>query len=478
MKRTFIIVISVVVVVAGIFGYLNYKSNQTAQAFLEDLQTVDAEMGSLVATVGATGTVRSNQSAVLTWETSGIVGDLFSSLGLTVIQGDRLAELVKTSLPQNVILAQTDLINAEKALDDLDDGFDALALAKALETVAGLEQSVYDARQYLYNVQAVPAQKDIDQAESTLVLAKDKLDKAQENWDKYEDSGNDVLVATMQGNLASAKTDHVNALYRYNSLIGGSVRVDVDKAQADLDLYEAQLENAKVDYDLLLAGPTEGDVSGAEARVAAAQSTLDMAFIEAPFSGTITVSETKSGDLVNAGTSAFRLDDLTHLLVDVEISEVDINRIQEDQEVVLTFDAILATEYKGNVIEVSKVGNSNQGLVTFNVTIELIDKDDQVKPGMTSGVNIIVSQLEDVLLIPNRAVRVEDGNRVVYIFDEDAAGSIRTVEVELGVSSDMYSQIIGGELNAGDTIILNPPTNFFDNAPGGGGPFGGPGGGF
>ncbi|MBT3241042.1 MAG: efflux RND transporter periplasmic adaptor subunit [Chloroflexi bacterium] len=477
MKKTIIIIVVVLVVVASIWGFLNYQSNQSSQALLDELQTVEAEKGSLVATVGATGTVRSNQSAVLTWKTSGIVGEIFSSIGQTANQGDLLAELLKTSLPQNVILAQSDLINAEKALENLGEGFDALALAQAIETVAGLEKSVLDATQHLYNVQAPPTQKDIDQAESTLVLAEDRLDRAQSDWDKWEDAGNVVLVATMQGNLAEAKTSYNNALYRYNSLIGGSMRVDVDKAKADVALYEAQLEDAKLDYDVLLAGPTEGDRVGAQARVDAAQSTLDMAFIEAPFTGTITSSEIKSGDLVSAGTPAFRIDDLSHLLVDVEISEVDINRIQEDQDVVLTFDAILATEYKGNVLEVSKVGNSNQGLVTFKVTIELIDKDDQVKPGMTSGVNIVVSQLENVLLVLNRAVRVEDGSRVVYILDEDEQGGIKTVKVELGVSSDMYSQVLDGELSEGDTVVLNPPTNFFDGASNGG-PFGGPGGGF
>ena len=51
----------------------------------------------------------------------------------------------------------------------------------------------------------------------------------------------------------------------------------------------------------------------------------------------------------------------------------------------------------------------NQGVVDFTVTVELIDPDEQVKPGMTAAVNIIVSQLSDVLLVPNRAVRFKDG---------------------------------------------------------------------
>lgn len=477
MKRIIIIIGVIVIVGGGIFGFVQYRNNQTAQALLEDLQTVEAEMGSLIATVGATGTVRANQTAVLTWKTSGIVGELYAFVGQTANQGDRLADLVQTSLSQNIILAESELINAEKALNDLGDGYDTLALARAFESVAEAEKRVNDAKQYLYNVESPATQESIDQAESTLVLAQDRAEKAQEDWDRWENSDNDVLVATMQGNLASARSAHDSALYRYNSLIGGSTQIDIDNASADLTLAEALLENSKSEYERLLVGPTEADQSAAEARVAAVQATLNTVFIEAPFTGIITIAEPKTGDLVNIGTSAFRIDDLTHLLVDVQISEVDINRIEEGQSVVLTFDAIFATEYQGQVLEVSRVGISNQGLVNFNVTIELLDVDDQVKPGMTSGVNIIVSQLDDVLLVPNRAVRVEDGMRVVYILTGDGADEIAMVEVVLGPSSDLNSQVVNGDLKAGDLIILNPPTNIFDFTPGGGGTHF-PGGGF
>ena len=101
----------------------------------------------------------------------------------------------------------------------------------------------------------------------------------------------------------------------------------------------------------------------------------------------------------------------------------------------------------------------NISVVNFKVTVELMDADELVRPGMTAAVSIVVSELENVLLVPNRAVRVDDGMRVVYIMN---AGEMEMVEVVLGSSADLYSEVIGGDLQAGDTVILNPPLMMFD----------------
>jgi HlyD family secretion protein len=209
----------------------------------------------------------------------------------------------------------------------------------------------------------------------------------------------------------------------------------------------------------------------AQARVAAAQATLDQARIVAPFAGIITNVDSKPGDQVNPGTPAFRLDDLSHLWIDVEVSEVDINQVQDGQPAILTFDAILAKEYSGEVVEVSPVGTENQGVVNFKVTVELIDADADVRPGMTSAVEIVVSQLDNVLLVPNQAVRAEEGKRMVYILGEN--GQLTPVEVTLGASSDRHSQLLEGDLQLGDLIVLNPPIDFFSGGPPGGGMGGG-----
>jgi HlyD family secretion protein len=82
---------------------------------------------------------------------------------------------------------------------------------------------------------------------------------------------------------------------------------------------------------------------------------------------------------------------------------------------------------------------------------------------MTAAVNIVVEQIEDVLLVPNRAVRVQDGQRVVYIL---RAGQPVAIPIALGASSDMESQVLEGDLAVGDQIVLNPPLEFEQGGPG------------
>jgi HlyD family secretion protein len=153
--------------------------------------------------------------------------------------------------------------------------------------------------------------------------------------------------------------------------------------------------------------------------------------------------------------------------VDVEVSEVDINSVSLDQTVSLSFDAILDKDYHGKVVQVARAGNDVNGVVSFTVTVELTDADEQVKPGMTAAVNITVREMLDVLLVPNRAVRLVDGSRVVYLLVENQP--VKT-EISLASSSDTMSVVAEGDINEGDVVILNPPIEF--------GPGGGPGGGF
>ncbi len=154
------------------------------------------------------------------------------------------------------------------------------------------------------------------------------------------------------------------------------------------------------------------------------------------------------------------------LLVDVAVSEVDINQINVGQPVTLSFDAILDKEYQGEVIEVSPVGVQQQGLVSFEVTIKLVDADEEVRPGLTAAVQVVVRYVEDALLIPNRAVRWVKGEQVVYVSTNGeiaALEGLMKVPVTLGASSDEYSELLEGEIGEGDYVVLNPPSvSIFD----------------
>jgi HlyD family secretion protein len=131
--------------------------------------------------------------------------------------------------------------------------------------------------------------------------------------------------------------------------------------------------------------------------------------------------------------------------------------------VTLTFDAILGTEYEGRVTKVSQAGTVAGGVVNFTVTVELTNADELVKPGMTAAVNIVVREINDAVLVPNRAVRLVDGERVVFISGQN--GMPEKVEIRLGASSDTMSEVIGGDLQEGDQIILNPTADLTGSGP-------------
>jgi HlyD family secretion protein len=140
----------------------------------------------------------------------------------------------------------------------------------------------------------------------------------------------------------------------------------------------------------------------------------------------------------------------------VEISEIDINTIQREQSVTLVLDAVPNRTYEGRVTGVGLAGVDVQGVVSFPVSVEVSEPDQAIRPGMTAAVNIVVQQIEDALLVPNRAVRLRDGERVVYVLRPDNPLP-QPVEILLGASSDLNSQVLEGDLQVGDLIVINPP---------------------
>lgn len=405
-RRTWIIIGVVAVVLVGFF--LASRGNRNKQSIY---QTEKAVKGDLTAVVGATGSIRAAQSASLAWQTSGTVDKVNVKVGDVVKKDDVLASLESTSLPQSIILAEADLVDAQKALDDL-----------------------------------MKSDTARSQAAIALVSAQDAYDKAK----TYRDSLNGKI--DLQKITFMTIGGHTFPKVTYYK--GYADPETIQKADNDLALKKAQLDDAQRTYDRVKDGPNDADVAAAQARVDAAQATLNAAQIIAPFSGTVTQADPMSGDQVTAGTSAFRMDDLSSLLVDVQVSEVDINSVEVGQPATISLDAVSNKPYNGKVVEVSQSGDVVSGAVNFTVTVQLTDADQQVKPGMTAAVNITVNQVKDQLLVQNRAVRFVDGSPVVYVLNNNRP---EAVQVTLGLSDGTQSVVTKGNLKEGDLIILNPP---------------------
>ncbi len=461
MRRVLIIVLILAALAVGaFFGYREYLRAQAASQ--SNYQTVTATRGDLTAIVGATGTVRANQTAALSWQTTGRIDKINPKIGDQVSVGQEMASLDPASLPQTIILAQADLVTAQRNLDDLKNS--GVAQANAGLALAQAQKAVTDAQHDRDLLNYSRAQNgNADAAWAAYYIAVDAYNKALESFNKLQNLDvTDPARAKAQQYLVGAQQTVQQKQAIANWYTSVPTANDIAQADAKLAIARAQLADAQREWDRLKNGPDPQDIAAAEARLEAIQATLELPVLTAPIAGTVTDIQSMVGDQVAPGSVSFRIDDLTRLLVDVQVTEVDINRVKVGQPVTLSFDAIADKDFNGKVSAVATVGQSTGGAVNFEVTIELTDGSQDVRPGMTAAVNIVVDQLTDVLLVENRAVRLSGGQRIVYVL---RAGNLVKVPITIGAISDTTSEVTGGDLQEGDQVVLNPPVEFNTGSP-------------
>ncbi len=456
-----ILKLALVLILAGLgyLGYNIYQSRTQQQQTFGNIQTHKIQTGVLESTIDATGNVRSNQSVTLSWETSGIVESVNVEVGDQVQDGEVLASLEWGSLPTNIILAKSELETAEEALADLYDvAYSELALATAEDAYAAAVDEYEDAGYWLEFLNRGPDQVYVDEAYAEMVIAEDDFEDAKDDYDVWESKDEDNVNRAYYL-LAYAQTEQVydTTVREYNYLVSAASDIELAIAEAELNLAKAQMDEYLETYEELAAGPTQDEIDAAQAEVSAALATLSQAWVEAPLRGTITQAEPQPGDKVYADTHAFRIDDLSKMYVDLEVSEIDVNLVQIGQAVRLTLDAIDDREYSGEVVEISPVGYASDGVVYFEVTILLLEPDEYVKPEMSATAEIIIRQLAGITLVPNKAVRILEDQKVVFVYNETAERKYVPVPVQLGVTDGAHSELLSGNLQAGDTIMLNPP---------------------
>lgn len=274
MKRWIWILIIIVALIGGFFGYRAYRASQQ-QASLSDLQTEEASLGSLTGTVGATGTVRANQTAILTFQTSGTVESVSAGMGDRVVVGEQLARLKRTSLPSQVIMAQADLVTAQRALDDL--LYSVQASAMAQRALAQAQDALDDAN-YMLSVRQEgnrASQETLDATRADLILAERDVEQVQAIFDRLAGRPeDDPTRAIALSNLAAARQRRDTILRNLNWYIGRPSETEQALLDADVALAEAQLADALREWERVKDGPDPEDVAAAEARVAAAQATV------------------------------------------------------------------------------------------------------------------------------------------------------------------------------------------------------------
>jgi len=454
------IIASLVVMAAVLLFACGSRRNSTANT--AEYQTVVVETGNLVHTIDAIGQMRASQSATLLWETTGSVENVLVVEGDEVIAGDVLATLNQASLPQNIILAQADYLNAIEALDNLSDEYSGLAIAEAAKQILDAQEELDDA-EYDDNTLTTPARStDLDQAYADVVVTKESYDEALDEFEPYEYKlVEDVERARRLAAVADAQEIYESALRTYNYLNGNATDFKLSQSQADIGLAQEKLLDAQQEHERLVAGPTESEIAAANAKIAAALANLNQASIDAPFDGTVTLVDMQIGDLVSNNQAAVQLDNLDHLYIDINVNEIDIVNVKVEQSATIRFDAINGVNYEGVVVKAGLNGDDSSGVVNYTVTVEVLGADNRVRTGMTAEVNIVVNESGSALLVPNEAVRLVDGEQVIYSLG--SSGQLNPITIQLGSSSGTHSVVLSGDLKAGDEIVLNPTQTQLDN---------------
>jgi HlyD family secretion protein len=464
-KRVWIpLVILIALAVSGYFAFPVISATLSGSQPQSSYQTEPAKKGNVSVAVSGIGTVRANQSTTIAWQSSGKVARVAVHKGQQVASGEVLAELDAASLPQNVLQAQVDLVNAQAALDAAINNSEARANAHLALIQA--QQALEDAQRNRTSKNfARSSQASLDAARADLVLAQDNFKKVEENYQRFANRAEDDPVrAQALSQLAAARQQRDRARANLNFLLSRPDDLEIAEADAQLNLAEAQLLIAEQNWEKVKDGPDAAEVLAAQTRLDIAQATINLARLTAPFAGTITQVNSQASDLVSNGLLAVRIDDLERLLVDVDISEMDIHQVQIGQPVSITFDALPGQDFTGTVVEIAAAGSSSGGTVNFPVTVEIDNPSQDVRLGMTAAVSVTVNQLDNVLLVPSRAVRTVDGKRVVYVLQGNTP---MAVEISLGASANNYSQILRGDIQEGSLIITNPPASGLPMGPGG-----------
>ncbi|MFC1647115.1 efflux RND transporter periplasmic adaptor subunit [Patescibacteria group bacterium] len=142
-------------------------------------------------------------------------------------------------------------------------------------------------------------------------------------------------------------------------------------------------------------------------------------------------------------------------VVSVNLSEIDVFKVQLDQKVTIVLDSFPDKTYTGIVIGVDRIGQITSGVTQYPAIIRLDLTSPEILPNMTATANIIINTKTDVLLVPSAGIKTIDGESFVEI--DNISGS-QSIPVEIGISSDTQTEIISG-IKEGEVIITGASKN-------------------
>ena len=434
--------------------------------------------------IETSGSLDADQLAELAWKTSGIVEDVNVAVGDKVKAGDILATLKADTVPETIAAAQADLVSAERNLEDVKTS--SLASAQAQVALAEAQSDYDTAKNKVDNLKYDRATPEmIKNAESQLTLAKQAMDKAQSDFNSVannpKNTSSTPLYASAYTKLYQAQKAYQSALATLNWYKGHPTDTDVATIQADFALAEAKLGDAQREWERLKDGPDPNDIAAAQAKVDAAQATVNSMYIIAPFDGDVIAVLTAPNNLVGSGDTAVVVVNPDTLKVEAQVDESDIPNVSVGDKATITMDTLPDQTLSGHVTMIDPIGTSVSGLVKYTVVVALDPIDITPLFGATTDVTLLTSEPRVMLAVPLGAVATDTNGE--YVMRLTSAGVERVAVTSDSIQGDLVA-VTGDGLNEGDIVQIITETTTSSSSSqsdtgggGGGSPDGGPGGG-
>jgi len=488
-----------------------------------------ANKGTVISSVSGTGQVSaSNQMSLSPGSgASGKIVYLNAVSGQKVSAGTLLLELDATDAEKTVRDAKSNLDSAEISLQKLE-GADNLSTPQnkqdAIDTLNQDYQSGYntvsavfvdlptimtDLQNTIYGNTFNNIQQNIDfytntsysydpnaaQFKASLVKSyQTALDEYNKNFTDYKntsrtsDNGTiDSMITETYGttrDIAQAIKDtnnliqfYINTLTTYNIKVNSiantqlsTTNTDSSKANSDIsNLLNIQNTISKDKESVNNSGldlqSQQLSVQNSKNSLQDAKDNLANYYIYAPFDGVVGAVSVQKGQTISSGTAAITFITQTEMTT-ISLSEEDVTKIKMGDKAVITFDAIDGLSVAGKVTEIDTIGTVSQGVVSYNVQITFDTQDSRIKPGMSTSVNVITDTQQNVLTVPNSAVKTKNGAYYVLVLDKNedltsssaAQGFVSVTAptqktVKIGVADDTNTEITSG-LSEGDQVVI------------------------
>jgi len=416
-----IIVIGILVLFLISISLLFYFHMSSQEKFI--FRTKRAVKGDIVQTISATGTVNPVTIVNVGAQVSGKVCRLFADFNSIVSKGDIVAKIDPELFERDVEEGKARLASARANLKS------------ALENV-GLAGSM------------------VKSAGANLQKMKASLTYAQREYERYVDLYKRDLVSASERDLKESNYKQAIAL--------------VESAVAELDAQKANLAAKRADYNAVIS-----QVKSAEVALNRAKTNLDYTIIRSPVDGVVVSREVDEGQTLTARLQTpvlFKIaEDLTMMRVNASIDEADIGCINMGQKALFTVDAFPYTTFEGIVKQVRIAPIVVQNVVTYDVIIEVKNRELKLKPGMTANVTIVVEHKNNVIRIPNEALRFtppgdielnrdvkinlrERNSKLVWRLDKER--NPEPVPINTGITDGEYTELLHGDISDGDELVM------------------------